>query len=116
MADSIIMIHHTENRFYTYDRGYIKRYPMIGKKPWMEISADFAPGGSGCGVFNANHELVGLVSMIMMGDGPTIARQDLSKPPEDESADGTDGFVASDGAMVVVKLAVPLTAIRELCK
>ncbi len=116
MADSIVMIHHTENRFFTFDRGYIKRYPMIGSKPWMEISADFAPGGSGCGVFNDNHELIGLVSMIMMGDGPTMASQDLSlPPPEDESTDGAAGF-APDGAMVVVKLAVPLTAIRELCK
>jgi len=69
MADSIVMIHHTENRFYTYDRGYIKRYPMIGTKPWMEISADFAPGGSGCGVFNSNHELVGLGKNIEFSHG-----------------------------------------------
>lgn len=116
MAESILMIHHTENRFYTYDRGYIKRYPTIGKNPWMEISADFAPGGSGCGIFNANHELVGLVSMIMMGDGPTIASQDLSMPPEDEVGLEAEDFTAPDGAMVVVKLAVPLSAIRELCK
>jgi Trypsin-like peptidase domain len=116
MAESILMVHHTENRFYTYDRGYIKRYPMIGTKPWMEISADFAPGGSGCGIFNSNHELVGLVSMIMMGDGPTIASQDLLMPPEDAMEGETEDFAAPDGAMVVVKLAVPLTAIRELCK
>lgn len=115
MSDSIVMVHHTENRFFTYDRGYIKRYAMIGTNPWMEISADFAPGGSGCGIFNAKHELVGLVSMIMMGDGPTIASQDLSTPPEDESAEGSEEF-GTPGAIVVVKLAVPVSAIRALCK
>jgi Trypsin-like peptidase domain len=116
MAENIIMVHHTENRFYTYDRGYIKRYPIISTKPWMEISADYAPGGSGCGIFNSNHELVGLVSMIMMGDGPTIASQDLTMPPEEDTEELAEDFATPDGAMVVVKLAVPLTALRHLCK
>lgn len=117
MAENILMVHHTENRFYTYDRGYIKRYPVISTQPWMEISADFAPGGSGCGIYNADHELVGLVSMIMMGDGPTIASQDLSLPPDDPMGEGVEAedFAAPPGSMVVVKLAVPLSAIRKLC-
>jgi hypothetical protein len=118
MADDLVVLHHTENRFFTYDRGYVKRYPRIGSHPWMEISADYAPGGSGCGIFNSRHELVGLVSVIAMGDGPMIASSDLMGEEaetegwgEDETESGESG--AAPGALVV-KLAVPLTAIREL--
>ena len=122
MADDIVVLHHTENRFYTYDRGYVKRHALIGKHPWMEISADYAPGGSGCGIFNSNHELVGLVSTIVMGDGPMIASQELmdeaAESDEDwsnteENADGSAGF---DPGALVVKLAVPWTAIHALLK
>ncbi len=118
MADDLVVLHHTENRFFTYDRGYVKRYPRIGSHPWMEISADYAPGGSGCGIFNSRHELVGLVSVIAMGDGPMIASSDLMGEEaetegwgEDETESVESG--AAPGALVV-KLAVPLTAIREL--
>lgn len=118
MADDLVVLHHTENRFFTYDRGYVKRYPRIGSHPWMEISPDYAPGGSGCGIFNSRHELVGLVSVIAMGDGPMIASSDLMGEEaetegwgEDETESGESG--PGPGALVV-KLAVPLTAIREL--
>ncbi len=116
MADSIVMVHHTENRFFTFDKGYIKRYSMIGTSPWMEISADYAPGGSGCGIYNSEHELVGLVSMILMGDGPTIASQDLTQPPDEEFTEDSEEFAAPPGSLLVVKLAVPLSAIRKLCR
>ncbi len=81
MAETIEMLHHSESRFYTYDTGYVTRYPSLGHMPWMEISAHFAPGGSGCGIYNIKHELVGLVAIITMGDGPYIASQALNIPP-----------------------------------
>jgi len=120
MADDLVMLHHTENRFFTYDRGYVKRYPRIGSHPWMEVSADYAPGGSGCGIFNSQHELVGLVSVIAMGDGPMIASSDLMAE-EAESAGWGDaetgaGESGPGPGALVVKLAVPLTAIRALVK
>ncbi len=115
MAEDVFMVHHTENRFYTYDRGYVKRYPLIRQSAWMEVSADYAPGGSGCGIFNTRHELVGLVSMIMMGDGPAIAVEDMTAPddawPDGEWAPGGDVF---EMGALVVKLAVPLNAIQNL--
>jgi hypothetical protein len=140
MAETIRMLHHSESRFYTYDSGYVKRYPLLGHMPWMEISAHFAPGGSGCGIYNATHELVGLVAIITMGDGPYIASQALNIPPP-EPAGTTDSVTeqpvsdpaatdqpvagepnSADARMVsakalgaqVVKLAVPLSAIRAL--
>ena len=140
MADTIQMLHHSESRYYTYDTGYVKRYPLLGHLPWMEISADFAPGGSGCGIYNTKHELVGLVAIITMGDGPYIASRALNIPPpeptgttgsvtEQPASDSTapdqavageanghdDEIVSAEGLNAqVVKLAVPLSAIRAL--
>lgn len=116
-AEDIVVVHHSENRFFTYDRGYIKRYPMIGSHPWMEISADYAPGGSGCGIFNSNHELVGLVSTIVMGDGPAIGNSELMDETdleEEESYDDTESLEEeeSDVPSLVVKLGVPWSAIQ----
>ncbi len=122
MADDIVAMHHTENRFFTYDRGYVKRYPLIGKHPWMEISADYAPGGSGCGIFNSNHELVGLVSTIVMGDGPMIASAELMEETADSEEDwfgdeeDSEGAIGLDPGALVVKLAVPWTAMQAMLK
>lgn len=118
MGDDLVVVHHTENRFFTYDRGYVKRYPQIGSYPWMEISADYAPGGSGCGIFNSRHELVGLVSVIAMGDGPDMASTDLMAQEESEDwgadEESAEGEVGMGPGALVVKLAVPWTAVRAL--
>ncbi len=140
MADPIQMLHHSEARYYTYDTGYVKRYPFLGYQPWMEISAPYAPGGSGCGIYNAKHELVGLVAIITMGDGPYVASQALNIPPPEPTgitdnvteqpvsdstapdqsvageANDVDALIVSAKALgaQVVKLAVPLSAIRSL--
>jgi hypothetical protein len=140
MAAPIQMLHHSEARYYTYDTGYVKRYPSLGHLPWMEISANYAPGGSGCGIYNAKHELVGLVAIITMGDGPYVASQALNIPPPEPTgitdnvteqpvsdptapdqavageANDADALIVSAKALgaQVVKLAVPLSAIRAL--
>ncbi len=120
MGDSIEMLHHSELRFYTYDRGYVMRYPRIGKGTWMEISADYAPGGSGCGIFNANHELVGLVSMVTYGDGPTLGdTMDMDEIQDQERSQVEQEFQdigQQNPTMLLVKHAVPLTAIQSLFK
>lgn len=112
-GDDIVMIHHSENRFYTYDRGYVMRHPKLGKHPWMEVSTDYAPGGSGCGIFNANHELVGLVAIIQYGDGPSMADgfDEALESDVDSSSQGDEGY---DEAVLLVKHAVSLRAIRSL--
>ena len=115
-GDKIVMLHHSENRFYTYDRGYVMRHAKVGNHPWMEISADYAPGGSGCGIFNERHELIGLVSMIKFGDGPSLA-EDVDFA--DEEFSGLENApVGEEGefGMLLVKHAVPLSAIHSLWK
>lgn len=63
----IYLIHHPHNRFYSTDRGTVSRYSTkVGKDNtrgnWMEINAIFSYGSSGCGAFNEQGELAGLVS------------------------------------------------------
>lgn len=119
IGGNLEMIHHSENRFFTYDRGYVMRYPVLGSHPWMEISADYAPGASGCGIFNKKRELVGLVSIIQYGDGPALAAEldmssdDFSDAESDEAAQEGEEMRSMD-AMLLVKHAVPLSAIRNL--
>lgn len=114
VGENIVMMHHSENRFFTYDRGYVMRHPKIGEHPWMEISADYAPGGSGCGIFNQNLELVGLVSIIQYGDGPSLAEgMDLSIPDEEYNESDFAGGGPEMG-MLLVKHAVPVDAIHSL--
>ncbi|MFN3190088.1 MAG: redoxin domain-containing protein [Aureliella sp.] len=127
-GDTLEMVHHSENRFYTYDRGYLMRHPMIGEHPWMEVSMDYAPGGSGCGIFNERRELVGLVSTIQFGDGPSIAEPFTDWDPEDGSAPPDHNHANSEGyggesygegefqdeALIMVKQAVSLDSIRSL--
>ncbi|MFO0942190.1 MAG: hypothetical protein U0930_15750 [Pirellulales bacterium] len=54
----------------------------------MEISAPFAPGGSGCGIFNQELQLIGLVCYISIGDGPSIASEPLADTEEDPQSTG----------------------------
>jgi hypothetical protein len=86
----------------------------------MEISADYAPGGSGCGIFNDKHELVGLVSSIAYGDGPMLADQDFDMEFDDQTQPGEDEEMNDDDfiedGLLLVKHAVPLTAIQGLWK
>lgn len=112
MGGEIAMVHHSENRFYTYDRGYVKRYPKIAKHSWMEVSAPFAPGGSGCGVFDHKNQLIGLICYISIGDGPSIA----SEPPAEaeEESPSPDQPAYLDMSNIVVRLAVPLEALRDI--
>lgn len=114
-GDDLVMMHHSEMRFFTYDRGYVMRYSQIASHPWMEVSAEYAPGGSGCGLFNRQHELVGLVSSITMGDGPDLAADDSLENEESELEEFGDEDPVTFGALVV-KHAVPWSAINSLWK
>lgn len=117
MGDNLVMIHHSENRFYTYDRGYVMRHPKLGNSEWMEVSFDYAPGGIGCGVCNQHHEPVGLVCLIQYGEGPWLAQgtdtslQDTSLQ-DSGLQDTSESF--DNNTFLLVKHAVPLSAIQGL--
>lgn len=128
-GEEIVVVHHPENRFYTFDRGYVMRYSLVGGVPTMEISAPYAPGASGCGIYNAERELVGLVSSIAVGDGPFLADSfgDFGDEPlehleagEAEEEESEDFALLDDASdllamdTLVVKHAVPLQSLLEL--
>jgi len=126
-GDAIHMIHHSEMRFFSFAKGHVVRHSMIGGYARMEITPEYAPGGSGCGIYNERGELVGLVSTVVMGMGPELAEGGMetfddqdghhegSGPggpgTEDHEHDYDGGFGA-----IVVKHAVPLKHLRELWK
>jgi Trypsin-like peptidase domain len=118
MAADIVMVHHSESRFYTYDRGFVKRYPIVQGLPWMEVSMPFAPGGSGCGIFNDRYELVGVVCFISVGDGPSMAAEpaehDKEKDGDKEDIPKIEEPAYLEMSSLVVRLAVPLQAIEAL--
>lgn len=64
----VIVMSHPHNEFYVVTTGLVSRFvkpTMTGDRTtWMEITAEFSGGSSGSGVFNAQGELVGLVSRI----------------------------------------------------
>lgn len=66
--DAINVISHPQNEFYVLTQGVVSRHAkptLTGDRgTWMEITATFAGGSSGSGVFNARGEVVGLVSRI----------------------------------------------------
>ena len=63
----LFIVGHPLNRFFHTTTGIVSRYlTKIGKQgnreKWMEITTQFSKGSSGCGVFNKDGELAGLVS------------------------------------------------------
>ena len=65
--DSLFVISHPHDRYFSISTGVVSRHStrlrrngQVGN--WMEITARFSQGSSGCGVFNEAGELIGLVS------------------------------------------------------
>lgn len=62
------MVSHPSGEFYVMTKGEVSRYSRTNAKSnpvtWLEITADFGAGSSGCGVFNSTGEVVGIASRI----------------------------------------------------
>jgi S1-C subfamily serine protease len=60
----VFAVSHPDSHFYTLTKGYVSRYSVSPhlKIPRLEITADFARGSSGSGIFNDNGSLVGLIA------------------------------------------------------
>lgn len=63
-GDEVFVISHPDGHFYTLTRGYVARRYLTAKErvPRLQITADFAKGSSGAGIFNHRGDLVGLVT------------------------------------------------------
>jgi hypothetical protein len=60
----VFVISHPDGHFYSLTRGYVSRRYLTAKDrvPRLQITADFAKGSSGAGIFNGRGELAGLVT------------------------------------------------------
>jgi len=64
VGSQVHVISHPDGRFFTFSEGVIARYFVDeeSRTPRMQITADYARGSSGCGVFNQQGELTAIVA------------------------------------------------------
>lgn len=108
--EKIRIMSHPFGEFFVMTQGEISRYSVnrnesehVGDRDrsasWMEVTAAFGPGSSGCGVFNEHGEVVGLVSTI---------RARFQRQQQGDSK-GPDKY-----APVTIRMCVPQSSIMRL--
>ena len=97
VGSEINVISHPNGGFYTFSKGAIARYYFDPKKKSdrLQITADYARGSSGCGVFNEAGELTGIVAATN-----SIYHTE------------TDGH--QKNLQMVVKSCIPVSSLRKL--
>lgn len=96
-GDELFVVSHPDGHFHSLTRGYLARRYLAAKErvPRLQITADFAKGSSGCGVFNLRGELIGLAASTS-----SIRHGDAGETPGD--------------FQMAVRSAVPVESIRRL--
>jgi serine protease Do len=96
-GDELFVVSHPDGHFYTLTRGYLARKYLIPKQrvPRLQITADFAKGSSGSGIFNVRGELIGLATST-------------------NSIYYTEKNGVKDNLQMVVKSGVPVESILKL--
>lgn len=63
-GDALFVISHPDAHFYTFTEGHVSRYFLEpnGKAKRIQITAPFARGSSGSGIFNGSGALIGLAT------------------------------------------------------
>lgn len=63
-GEELFVISHPDGFFYSFTKGYLSRKYLTPKEktPRLQLTADFAKGSSGAGIFNGDGELVGLAT------------------------------------------------------
>src|SRR5690606_11379659 len=61
-GEELFVISHPDGHFHTLTRGHLARKYLTAREraPRLQITADFAKGSSGSGIFNLRGELIGL--------------------------------------------------------
>ena len=64
----IRMVSHPSGEFFVMTKGEVSRHVLTrtskSSQTWMEVTADFGGGSSGCGIFNSAGEVIGIASRI----------------------------------------------------
>jgi len=109
--DPIRIISHPSGEFFVMTSGEVSRYARMrrsrakqGRGDWMEVTASFGSGSSGCGVFNDRGQVVGVVSSIR----PLMRSRTDSNAGDDESrrSENSTRYVE-----MMLRKCVPLSAI-----
>lgn len=96
-GEEIFVVSHPDGHFYTLTKGYVARKYLTPeqKTPMLQITADFAKGSSGAGIFNARGELAGIATST--------------------SSIYYDGSEESPANLqMVIKSGIPASSLREL--
>jgi S1-C subfamily serine protease len=96
-GDELFVLSHPDGHFYTLTRGYLARKYLIPREQVqrLQITADFAKGSSGSGIFNVRGELIGLATST-------------------NSIYYSEKNGVKDNLQMVVKSGVPVESIRQL--
>lgn len=96
-GDDVFVVSHPDGHFHTLTRGIVARKYLTPKSgvPRIQITADFAKGSSGCGIFNPRGDLVGVVTST-------------------NSIYYTESEGTKDNLQMVVKSGVPVESIVKL--
>lgn len=96
-GDELFVISHPDGHFYSLTKGILSRKYLTPKDrtPRLQITADFARGSSGSGIFNQKGQLIGLVtttnSIYYDSDG-----------------------IHPDNLQMVIHSAVPISSVRKV--
>lgn len=110
--DPVRIVSHPYGEFYVMTHGEVSRYAAMRRVRgasnggvWMEVTAPFGSGSSGCGVFNESGEVVGVVSSIrpLFREG-----NDGKKSPDERRSGSRRSYVE-----LLLRKCVPLSAIRR---
>lgn len=99
IGEELFVLSHPDGHFFSLTRGHLSRRYLSSKEgvPRLQLTADFAQGSSGCGIFNLQGELVGLAvsTSTILYHGEKEEDRDLQ---------------------MVIKAGVPLESMRRLFK
>lgn len=105
---------HPGNHLFTFTQGHVTRYSKdktdAGVERWMNVTADYAQGSSGGPVVDRFGNVIGMAALTVNLDAvdePVVDPKDKAKlKPEDAPP-------PASALQMVVKLTVPVTAIRK---
>ncbi len=109
---SVRVLSNPRNEYFVLTEGVVSRHvqypPNKGRARWMEITAEFAAGSSGSGVFNDKGQLVGLVSRVQpIIRGP---KSDEATSSQKGDSDSSDQVAYAE---MILRQCVTLSAIRD---
>lgn len=117
--EPVTILSNPKNQFFVLTQGVVSRHVTPGGRrrgEWTEVTADYAAGSSGSGVFNSQGEVVGLVSrnypIIRPGKPRSLPSNDKDGNVEPGKLQPPGGRGSESFVEMVLRRCVTLDAIR----